>query len=285
MADGADRSGTASRNALQAVRPGAVPEAVPQPETVFVSSPAGSVGPGPADERMYVIDPIGKRLAYGLARRPFAAIRLSPAALARPVFPPAEPDADGHFDHISPDSPEFEAAHLFGAVRFTLDVWEKYFGHRSNGISRPTSTGSNWCCSAISGKMPSWATASWRSASTSPRRRHRAVQPELRHRGARSRPLHRLCDGRRARPVARQDAEYYGFHESAADLTALIAALHFDSVVDELLATTHGNLYTLNLVNRIAELSTTSRSGWRPIRSRCSISSRAGATSTSWRSR
>ena len=51
------------------------------------------------------------------------------------------------------------------------------------------------------------------------------------------------------------DAEYYGFQESAADLTALIAALHFDSVVDELLTTTHGNLYTLNLVNRIAELS------------------------------
>ena len=51
------------------------------------------------------------------------------------------------------------------------------------------------------------------------------------------------------------DAEYYGFHESAADLTALIAALHFDSVIDELLASTHGNLYTLNLVNRIAELS------------------------------
>ena len=49
-------------------------------------------------------------------------------------------------------------------------------------------------------------------------------------------------------------AEYYGFHESAADLTALIAALHFDSVIDELLEASHGNLYTRNLVNRIAEL-------------------------------
>ena len=39
------------------------------------------------------------------------------------------PGADGHFDHLRPGDPGFEAAHLFGAVRFTLDVWEGYLGH------------------------------------------------------------------------------------------------------------------------------------------------------------
>ena len=51
------------------------------------------------------------------------------------------------------------------------------------------------------------------------------------------------------------DGEYFGFHESAADLVALISSLHFDSLVDELLLSTHGNLYMLNAINRMAELS------------------------------
>ena len=55
-------------------------------------------------------------------------------------------------------------------------------------------------------------------------------------------------------PAARRD-EYFGFHESAADLSALIAALHFDLHVDRLLETTRGNLYTFNELNRFAELS------------------------------
>ena len=53
----------------------------------------------------------------------------------------------------------------------------------------------------------------------------------------------------------RATAEYLGFHESAADLAALLASLHFDSVVDNLLLTTRGNLYTLNALSRMAELS------------------------------
>jgi hypothetical protein len=52
-------------------------------------------------------------------------------------------------------------------------------------------------------------------------------------------------------------AEYFGFHESAADLVALISVLHFDSVIDQLLESTSGNLYTLNELNRISELSET----------------------------
>jgi hypothetical protein len=54
---------------------------------------------------------------------------------------------------------------------------------------------------------------------------------------------------------ATESPEYFGFQESAADMTALIAVLHFDSVVNRLLDDTHGNLYALNELNRIAELS------------------------------
>ena len=51
------------------------------------------------------------------------------------------------------------------------------------------------------------------------------------------------------------DGEYFGFHEAAADLTSMVAVMHFDAVLDHLLETTHGNLYTFNELNRFAELS------------------------------
>ena len=53
--------------------------------------------------------------------------------------------------------------------------------------------------------------------------------------------------------------EYFGFHESAADLVALVSLLHFDSVVDQLLVQTSGNLYSLNWLNRISEYSETTQ--------------------------
>ena len=53
-----------------------------------------------------------------------------------------------------------------------------------------------------------------------------------------------------------QRGEYYGFQESAADTTALIAALHFESLLTHLLEETHGNLYVFNELDRFAELST-----------------------------
>jgi hypothetical protein len=48
--------------------------------------------------------------------------------------------------------------------------------------------------------------------------------------------------------------DYHGFHESAADVVALLAAASFASVVDELFDQTRGNLYVPNELNRFAEL-------------------------------
>jgi hypothetical protein len=221
---------------------------------VWVSSPAGSVGSGPSDTRMYVIDPIGKPMPYGDVKDIFGNAAFLFPPWSGPVFPPAIPDADGHFDRIPVESPEFEAAHLFGAVRWTLDIWERYFGHR----------------------------VEWHFARDFDRL-ELVLERNLRENaymgyGFLEVGFHR-AQGGNIHPfslnfdiIAHEvghciiysmvgvpdlettQAEYYGFHESAADLTALIAALHFDSVIDELLATSHGNLYTLNLVNRIAEL-------------------------------
>jgi hypothetical protein len=52
-------------------------------------------------------------------------------------------------------------------------------------------------------------------------------------------------------------AEYFGFQESAADVVALVSVLHFHAFMDHLLTCCHGNLYALNELNRIGELSET----------------------------
>lgn len=225
-----------------------------QPETVVVSSLAGSVGPGPGDERMYVVDPVGKDLAYGLAEN----LRGDPLYLLPPwpgdVFPPAMPDRDGHFDHIPAEAPEFEAAHLFGSVRFTLDVWEKYFGHpiawhfRRDLDRLELVIQRNLLENAFMGY--GFLEVGIHEAEDG------GVEPfSLNFDVVAHEVGHCIVYSVIGVPdPGTAAAEYYGFHESAADLTALIAALHFDSVIDELLETSHGNLYTRNLVNRIAEL-------------------------------
>ncbi len=103
-------------------------EADPVPETVWLSPRPGAIGPGPEDDRMYVVDPIDKDRAYGPVagggRRP----RLYLTPWTGPIEAPVEPGPDGHFDYLEPDMPGFEAAHVYGTVRFVLDVWEGYVG-------------------------------------------------------------------------------------------------------------------------------------------------------------
>ena len=55
-----------------------------EPETVWLSPPAGSVMPGPADDRMYVVDPVEKD--------PYEFPYLPP--YRGPSHPPVLPDAD-----------------------------------------------------------------------------------------------------------------------------------------------------------------------------------------------
>ena len=226
-----------------------------KPETVIVSSPAGSIGPGPGNDRMYVVDPIGKPLAYGLVEN----LRGDPLYLLPPwrgdIFPPALPDREGHFDHIAPEDPEFEAAHLFGSVRCTLDVWEKYFGHpiawhfRRDLDRLELVIQRNLLENAFMGY--GFLEVGIHESEDG------GIEPfSLNFDVIAHEVGHCIIYSVIGVPdPGTASAEYYGFHESAADLTALIAALHFDSVIDELLEESHGNLYTRNLVNRIAELS------------------------------
>lgn len=224
-----------------------------QPEIVTVSSPAGSIRPGPSDDRMYTRFPIGKELQYGFhftdSGRPF--MYLPPWTGDR--MPPAVPGPDGHFDYLMPGTPQFEAAHLYGTTRLVLDVWETYFGrpiswHFASDFDRlelsilPSLANATMGWGFLEAGVVTTNEGVPRSFSLN----FDVIAHELGH---------AIIYSEVGLPDPdRENAEYFGFHESAADLVALLASLHFDSVTDNILLQTSGNLYTINALSRFGEL-------------------------------
>ncbi|MDH3597520.1 MAG: hypothetical protein OEM93_22005 [Rhodospirillales bacterium] len=227
-----------------------------EPETVWVSSPAGTVGPGPSDDRMYVIDPLGKALPYGSQRGPRGSSYIYLPPWDGQVGPPAMPNRFGHFDHLEPGTPEFEAAHLFGAVRWVLDIWEDYFGTRIPWHFREEYERlemvvlSQWDNAQVGFGFLEVGSEVSERVGTFP---FALSFDTLAHETG-----HAIIYAMVGLPTLEtEEGEYFGFQESAADLVALLSSLHFERVVDHLLTSTSGNLYTFNELNRFAELSET----------------------------
>jgi hypothetical protein len=222
-------------------------DSVVHPETVWLSKPPGSIGPGPEDDRIFVSDALDKAEPYGA---PF----LPPYRGQK--FAPAIPDAHGHFDHIPVLSREFRAAHMYAAIRRVLDVWECYFG-------RPI----EWHFRELYSRLELIPHLHWDNAQSG----FGFIETGYRENDAGELQLfclnfdvlahelgHSVIYSEVGTPNKRTETpQYFGFQESAADMSALIAALHFESVVDRLLRETSGNLYVLNELNRVAELSQT----------------------------
>jgi hypothetical protein len=228
--------------------------ALPVPETIWLSPPAGTIGPGPEDDRMYTVDPLGKRQPYGLNLTTYGTPYLTLPPWRGPIRAPAMPSADGHFDHLEVGTAEFEAAHAYGSVRFSLDVWERYFGRHipwyfwpqyeslEVALLRPLNN-----ATAGFGFMEIGSSITEAGEAHPFSLNFDVVAHELGH---------LIIYAEVGLPADdATDGEYFGFHEAAADLTSMVAVMHFDAVLDHLLETTHGNLYTFNELNRFAELS------------------------------
>jgi hypothetical protein len=203
---------------------------------------------------MYVVDPIGKPASYGPAPGPRGRSSLYLPPWQGSVRPPAEPDSEGHFDRLEPGTPEFEAAHVYGTVRFVLDIWEDYFGgtidwHFGQDYERLELSLLRNLNNALMGY--GFLEVGYDQTLEGPPRPFTLNFDVLAHEVG-----HAIVFSRVGVPTPKaEQGEYFGFHESAADQVALIALLHFESVVDRLLERTRGNLYMLNRLNRIAELS------------------------------
>ena len=219
-----------------------------EPETVWLSPLPGTIGPGPTDGRMHVVDALGKE-------GPYDPPRWEPPYRGR-VGPPARPQRDGHFDRIPPTDRTFLSAHMYGCVRRVLDVWEALLG-------RPI----RWWHATTYPSLELIPLVHWDNAQSG------GGFIEM---GARRNDLgalqvfclnfeivghevgHAIIFSEIGAPDRdRLTGDYLAFQESFADLVALVSVMFFDSVITKLLAQTHGNLYVLNMLNRIGELSQT----------------------------
>ena len=218
-----------------------------KPETVRVSIPPPQIQPGPADDRMYVLDASNKR-PYGLFnQRPYLG----------PANPPVQPGPDGHFDHLDADSREFSSATMYATVRRVLDIWEDYFGRRIE-----------WHFRMDFEKLELIPLINWDNAQSgygflefgfgrTPLGGIDRNRPYCQNFDVLAHELgHSIIFAEVGIPDRNANTdEYGGFHESAGDLAAVVSSLHFNKVIERLLENTKGNLFTTNELNRLGELS------------------------------
>ncbi len=224
------------------------------PEIVEVSSPEGSLRAGPADDRMFVVEPVGKTRPYGVNRGPLGTPYIYLPPWTGKILEPAAPDANGNFDYLRPSMPGFEAAHVFGCVRFTLDVWERYLGQPLVWHFRD-----NYDRLEIS-ILPQWDNAQYGygflEVGSQFEKDGRVLPFSLDFDVIAHEVGHAIIFSVLGVPhPGTEYPEYLGFQEAFSDCVSLIAAMHFPSVIDNVLTETRGNLYLANRLARFSEFS------------------------------
>ena len=203
---------------------------------------------------MYVVEPVGKTLPYGANRGPLGTPFIYLPQWTGKTLAPAVPDERGNFDHYQPSMPGFEAAHVFGSVRFTLDVWEGYLGqtvawHFRDHYDRLEIS--------ILPDMEQCAVRLRLPRSGQPVRDVGRILPfSLDFDVIAHEVGHAIIFSVLGVPgVGKEFPEYVGFQEAFSDCVSLIAAMHFPSVIDNVLDETRGNLYLANRLSRFSEFS------------------------------
>ena len=218
-----------------------------EPEVIWLSPPAGTVQPGPADDRIYVVDPSDKAEPYGFPYLPpFLGV----------ANPQVAPNAEGHFDHFPTDSREFLAVHAYGTIRRVLDIFESYFGRRLE-----------WQFRDHYDRLEVIPLLDWDNAQSGfgfmefgyERDEANRIRPYALNFDVIAHEVgHAILFSAMDLPAeGTWTTEFGAFQECSADLIALISLMHFDTVLDRLLHATRGNIYVLNELNRIGELSET----------------------------
>jgi hypothetical protein len=213
-----------------------------QPETVWISTPPARIGPGPADRRMYVIDPL-------VEKQPYEFPYLPPYAGAH--HPPAVAGPDGHFDHLAIGSREFQSAHVFASARRVLDICESYLGREIPWFFAPTYE-----------RLEIVPWLRWDNAQSGYGFLEMGEDAQgdlkpfaLNFDAVAHETGHLVIFGVMGLPQRSPPHEYYAYHEAVADFIGLISLLHFDTALDLILRRTRGNLLIANELDRFAEIS------------------------------
>jgi hypothetical protein len=208
--------------------------------TVYVDAPPGTIAAGPTDQLMRVIDAIDKE-PY---TRPHGPPRGRPPYTG-PARDPVAPGRDGHFDHLRPGTEAFSAAAVFAAVRCTLEVWESYFGRQI-----PWHFRADYPRLEVIPRMKD--ESAWAGYGFVEFGRRKGLLCEnfdvVAHEVG-----HCLVRSMMGRP-ARKTLAFQAFDEASADLMAVVASLHFEEVVEHLMAHTRGNLFSTSILSRVGEL-------------------------------
>ena len=216
------------------------------PVTVWLDDSRGPIRPGPEDADIYVVDAVRKAPYYSNGvQHSVPPYRLATTGVR------ATPDEAGHFDHIQPvlaTARAFSCAAVYAAIRCTLMVWEHYLGRKTR-----------WYFEKEYQRLE--------------------VIPRIQSGTAYSRPGYLECGHYEQRPLCENfeivahevghtiiravvghpshpvSVEARAREEAFADLAAMVALLHFEPMVSHLLRRTRGNLFSLNALSRVGELS------------------------------
>jgi hypothetical protein len=219
-------------------------------EVVRIRSAPGTVRPGPRDAAIHVVDARNK-----------ASYRddETDAVRGRPPFRgghyrPVRPGRDGHFDYLDPLHRQFSAASAFAVTRCTLEIWRHYlerplpwhfrktFGPSLELIPRVKSYNSWSGDGYLEFGFPDYPDSQGADPFSE---NFDAVAHETGH------LIMKSVVG--TMPDDEKSMQYRAHEEAAADLVAVVAALHFDSVVEHVLGETRGHLFMENVASRVAE--------------------------------
>lgn len=218
--------------------------------------PAGSVKEGPTDDRIKVVNAVGKPLYDDDTLPPYRG----------DIGTVAKPDGAGHFHEIDPKKPEFEAAHSFAAMRMVLDVWERYSGEpvrwffRDDYRQLEVIPYVEWA----NGQAGYGFIELGYGLGENDKKEHFSLNFDvLAHEMG-----HIILASEIGIPFDADPTQYAGFQEAASDIISLLSVLHFEHFRKHLLEKTHGNLYIGNELNNLAELSPTEqiRTACHPVR-------------------
>lgn len=215
-----------------------------KPEPVWISTPPGQLQAGPANRRMYVRDPVLSKELYEFPYLP---------PFVGATHPPAEPGPDGHFDHLTPGTRPFIAAHAFASAQRVLDIFESFLGYEIP-----------WYFADTYDRLEIIPWVEWRNAQSG----YGFLELGVDREGAGEVSPFALNFDVIAHEVGHailfslfgapenglSSGDFGAFHEANSDLISLLSFMHFDSGLDRLLRHCDGNLLVLNELNRIAEL-------------------------------
>ncbi len=247
-----------------------------QPEIIYVSTSPSHIQPGPSDNQFKVVDAFNKNQFYNLWKD------FLPPYQGK-CYPPVPAGPDGHFDYLdhnyqdpTQDGRKFNCAATYASARRVLDMWEAYVGHPVRwvsdlhaehleiipfieNLSAYSGYGRVEFGYYFEGQGP-FCRLAYGPGEKGPQAYDRNL-PNCENFDIVAHEVgHNILFAEVGAPANETATlEYYAFHEATSDLIAIIASLHFDSVVESVLEYTKGNLYSQNELSAVMEMP---RTGW-----------------------